>query len=97
VTDAVPQGFASKNDLYGELANYTGRVTLVRAASERETISSPFLLSPTYPALAARFTHVRSISDELVQHTTHFIPMEDPALVAIRVDAAVAALTKASL
>ncbi len=64
-------------------------VHVVRARSQDPTVQ-PWdpLGSPTWPGLAAEFAHGR---DTHRADKTHFLPMEDPALMAALIDEAVAA------
>jgi pimeloyl-ACP methyl ester carboxylesterase len=54
-------------------------VVVLRAQRRERTAAMDFLASPTWPALAQQFPHGR---DVYLPHLTHFIPMQEPALVA---------------
>ena len=55
-------------------------VTLLRAMEPRTPADlADFRNSPTWPALATRFRDARDVQRP---DRTHFLPMEDPALVA---------------
>lgn len=68
-------------DIYPAIRGITVPVTVLRAR-ERElgkTDSMDFTQSPTWSGLANQFEHGR---DVLLPHLTHFIPMQEPELVA---------------
>jgi pimeloyl-ACP methyl ester carboxylesterase len=70
----------SRVDIYDRLKNITAPVVVLRAYKEAikpERID--FSLSPTWEHLAERFPNGR---DVYLPHLTHFIPMQDPDLVA---------------
>lgn len=68
-------------DIYDAVRKVTAPVTILRAKERppgpRERMD--FSDSPTWPQLATVFANAR---DVYLQHLTHFIPMQDPALVA---------------
>lgn len=64
---------------FAQIAQVRVPVTVVRAHPFVERPTENFAGSPTTPDLAARFPHGRDV--HLADHS-HFIPMEDPALVA---------------
>ena len=68
-------------DIYEAVRKLTQPVTILRAkerpAGPRERMD--FSDSPTWPQLATAFAHARDI---YLKELTHFIPMQDPALVA---------------
>jgi hypothetical protein len=68
-------------DIHDDVRKVTAPVTILRAKERppgpRERMD--FSDSPTWPQLATEFAHAR---DVYLKHLTHFIPMQDPALVA---------------
>ncbi len=67
--------------LYGRLGAITAPVTILRAKSrapEEEQVMD-FALSPTWKELHKEFPNARDVS---LPHLSHFIPMQDPALMA---------------
>ncbi|GAB4217367.1 MAG: alpha/beta hydrolase [Roseiflexaceae bacterium] len=68
----------NQTDIYAELATVTIPVTVMRAGQPARSLDD-MEGSPTAADLAQHFPHGRDI--HLPQHT-HFIPMEDPALIA---------------
>jgi pimeloyl-ACP methyl ester carboxylesterase len=71
---------SARGDIYGAIRGIRIPVTVLRAP-QRTADAGPmdFTHSPTWPGLAAAFPNGR---DVLVAHLTHFIPMQEPALVA---------------
>lgn len=77
---AVYMGSSGENgDISGELASLEIPVRVLRARPRTAANPGDFSSSPTDPGLAGRFRHGQDVS---LPHLTHFIPMEDPALVA---------------
>ena len=70
--------------VFAELPSITAPVTLLRAPPNED---DPFSLegSPTWPCLAAALPNCREV---YLPHLNHFIPMQDPALVARHILAA---------
>lgn len=67
-------------DLHAQLASIQQPTLVLRAPPpDAERADLDFSKSPTWPALAAQFPQGR---DVLLADLTHFIPMQDPALVA---------------
>jgi pimeloyl-ACP methyl ester carboxylesterase len=67
-----------------ELANITAPVTLLRAPSGKSSLAD-LSGSPTWPELAAAFSNCEEV---FLPELNHFIPMQDPALVARYIQAA---------
>ena len=76
----------SNEIIHDLLPQLTLPVTLLRAAADSENPAN-FAASPTWPGLAAALPDAREI---YLPEMTHFIPMEDPALVARIIREAVA-------
>jgi len=70
---------AGNDIVYEELPNIRTPVTLLRAPPGEMNASPNLSSSPTWPGLAAALPCARDI---LLPHLNHFIPMQDPALVA---------------
>jgi pimeloyl-ACP methyl ester carboxylesterase len=75
---AVYAGSAS-DDPYEEIASIDVPVRVLRARSRRGAGATDMSGSPTAPDLASHFRHGE---DVYLPENTHFIPMEDPGLVA---------------
>ncbi len=70
--------------LYGRLSAVEAPVTLIRSArTMRDSVAMDMGASPTAPDLAGKFRECR----EVVTQTSHFVPMEAPALVAMEIAA----------
>lgn len=65
-------------DIFGELKKIKTPATLLRAPPGDPTQHNP-ANSPTWPELAAAMPHCREV---YLEHLNHFIPMQDPELVA---------------
>ncbi len=77
---AVYMGSSGENgDISDEIAELDTPVRVLRARQRTASSVGDFSASPTDPGLARRF---RQGQDVLLPHLTHFVPMEDPALVA---------------
>lgn len=78
--EASLYGGALDVDIYGLVSKVTVPVKVVRAKSTGlESARKSFLASPTWPALADSFA---SGEDLYLPEYSHFIPMENPALIA---------------
>ncbi|MEQ8859530.1 MAG: alpha/beta hydrolase [Pseudomonadales bacterium] len=70
----------SRTDVHDRIPGIQQPVVVLRArAREADSSAMDFSGSPTWPALAAEFPNGR---DVYLPHLTHFIPMQDPELVA---------------
>ena len=77
---AVYSGALGNPAIHDYVRAITVPVTLLRAMEPRTPADlADFRYSPTWPALAARFQHARDVPRP---DLTHFMPMQDPALVA---------------
>ncbi len=70
---------AGGEDPYAAIATIDYPVHILRAKPRTQPIEADMSASPTYPALVAEFTNAK---DFPYPELTHFIPMQDPALVA---------------
>lgn len=75
---------ASNDAIYDELPGLKLPVTLLRVAPGAEN-SQDLATSPTWPELAQQLPDCREV---YLPHMNHFIPMQDPALVAKYIEAA---------
>jgi pimeloyl-ACP methyl ester carboxylesterase len=78
---AVYAGSAS-DDPYDEIARIDVPVRVLRARSRGGPVAADMSSSPTAPDLASHFQHGE---DVFLPDHSHFIPMEDPALVALHI------------
>ncbi|MFK7912703.1 MAG: alpha/beta fold hydrolase [Pseudomonadales bacterium] len=79
---------SSSTDLHEQLGSVLQPALVLRApARDPASTEMDFSKSPTWPQLAAVFPNGR---DELLADLTHFIPMQDPALVANRIESLLA-------
>lgn len=78
--EASLYGGAIDVDIHELVSKVNAPVTVVRAKSSgMEEAKRSFLASPTWPALAAAFKHGK---DVYLPDYSHFIPMENPGLIA---------------
>ncbi|MFT4614940.1 MAG: pimeloyl-ACP methyl ester carboxylesterase [Bacteroidia bacterium] len=75
---AIYMHHEDNQSIYEELDRIRTPVTLLRAPSGDSTVPD-FTLSPTWPALASALRDCREV---YLPHLNHFIPMQDPELVA---------------
>ena len=74
-------------NLYGLIPNIETPVLVLRAKlRDPDSAEMDFTASPTWPELASQFPHGQ---DVYLPELTHFIPMQDPQLVADFIVAAV--------
>ena len=67
------------SNIYAEVAQVRHPVVVMRAGRERQHGILDLAASPTAPDLASRFAHGREV---LLAGASHFIPMEEPEMVA---------------
>jgi pimeloyl-ACP methyl ester carboxylesterase len=84
-------GMAPDADIYPLLSQIHVPTWVIRAGSPQQPSSFDMRASPTVPNLARYFPHGR---DEHLPGYTHFLPMENPMLVAARIEALVAQIEK---
>jgi len=77
--EAATYAGSAGGDIYREIAAIDIPVRILRAMPRGESNAMDMSASPTAPDLAAHFRHAE---DVLLPHLTHFIPMQDPQLVA---------------
>lgn len=82
-----------KHDIHELLGRIDIPVAVLRAPPRIDSESMDFLASPTWPELANQFVQGR---DVFLPHLTHFIPMQEPALVAAFIEDHDAAAPSAS-
>jgi pimeloyl-ACP methyl ester carboxylesterase len=68
-----------ESNIYAEVAQLQHPVVVMRAGRERQAANFNLSASPTAPDLAARFARGREV---LLPEASHFIPMEEPEMVA---------------
>ncbi|MDA0365739.1 MAG: alpha/beta hydrolase [Chloroflexi bacterium] len=92
LVEADVYAHAGSTDVADEVARITVPVRVIRAPAQPVAEAGApraFTSSPTPPDLATRFAHGEDVP---LDHGTHFIPMESPALVARHVDEVVSRL-----
>jgi pimeloyl-ACP methyl ester carboxylesterase len=72
----------TQSNIYPEIAKLQRPVVVMRAGRERKPGVFDLAASPTAPDLASRFAHGR---DLVLPDGTHYIPMEEPDLVAAEI------------
>lgn len=77
--EAATYAGSSGGDIYDEIASIAIPVRIVRAKPRTEDYNMDMSASPTAPDLA---THFQNAEDVPLPHLTHYIPMQDPQLVA---------------
>jgi pimeloyl-ACP methyl ester carboxylesterase len=77
--EAATYAGSSGGDIYDEIATIEIPVRILRAQERTGAVAQDMSGSPTYPGLAQ---HFRDAEDVYLPHLTHFIPMQDPGLVA---------------
>lgn len=77
--EAATYAGSAGGDIYDEIATIDVPVRILRAQERTGAVAHDMSGSPTYPGLAQHFRHAEDVS---LPHLTHFIPMQDPGLVA---------------
>jgi pimeloyl-ACP methyl ester carboxylesterase len=71
-----------ESNIYAEVARLRHPVVVMRAGKERQPGKFDLAASPTAPDLASRFAHGREV---VLPEASHFIPMEEPEMVAAEI------------
>jgi hypothetical protein len=77
--EAATYAGSAGGDIYRELQSLDIPVRILRARPRTEDYAMDMSASPTFPDLARHFKHGEDVP---LPHLTHYIPMQEPGLVA---------------